>query len=271
MPVLKKSTNVKAGVVALPPGVKDLVRADFRNEMWIQAIEAKGYRLAWSRTAPCPCKSINEQTDQSDPNCPLCEGTGWIFFKPDGAVVNTKVIGPLDPIQTKFIGDHGAVIHGIMTGLSNQQNALDAIGPWMQGMAMVTVRAENKLGYYDRLTALDSRIVYAQTLKAGETTTLKTKYPVVQANLVRSVDRVYTEGADFDVVVGDIVWRPLLGPAPGTQLTCHYLTHPTYRITEHPHMVRTTLTKFKVKQPLTPQGEPVDLPVQGVCRYEFLL
>ena len=271
MPVLSKSTKVKAGVVGLPTGVKDLVRADFRNEMWIQAIEAKGYRLAWSRTAQCPCKSLNDQTDQNDPNCPLCDGLGWIFFKPEGAVSNPKLIGPLDPIQTRFVGDHGAIIHGIMTGLSNQQNALDAIGPWMQGMAMVTVRAENKLGYYDRLTALDSRIVYSQILKAGETPILKTKYPVVQSNLVRSVDKVYVEGTDFDITVGDIVWKPTKAPAPTTPLVVHYLTHPTYRITEHPHMVRTTLTKFKQKAPLTPQGEPVDLPVQGVCRYEFML
>jgi hypothetical protein len=271
MPVLQKSGKVKAGVVGLPAGVKDLVRADFRNEMWVQAIEAKGYRLAWSRTAQCPCQSINDQTDQSDPNCPLCEGSGWIFFKPEGAVANTKIIGPLDAIQTRFVGDHAAIVHGIMTGLSNQQNALDPVGPWMQGMAMVTLRAENKLGYYDRITALDSRIVYSQVLKAGITATLKTKYPVVQANLVRSVAKVYVEGTDFDVVIGDIVWKTGKAPVPATQLVVHYLTHPTYRVTEHPHMVRTTLTKFKVKAPSTPQGEPIDLPVQGVLRYEFLL
>ena len=113
--------------------------------------------------------------------------------------------------------------------------------------------------------------MYSQILKAGDTSILKTKYPVVQSNLVRSVDKVYVEGTDFDVTVGDIVWKPTKAPAPTTPLVCHYLTHPTYRITEHPHMVRTTLTKFKQKAPLTPQGEPIDLPVQGVCRYEFLL
>jgi hypothetical protein len=271
MPVLKKNTRVKAGVVGLPAGIKDITRSDFRNEKWIQAIEGKGYRLAWSRTCQCPCVSLNDQTDQNDPNCPLCEGLGWIFFKPEAAVANPKIIGPLDEIQTKFVGDHAAIIHGIMTGISAKQNALDQMGPWMEGMSQLTVRAENKLGYYDRITALDSQIVYSQIIKRKEGTLLKTKYPVVQTNIVRDITKVYTEGSDFDVVVGDIIWKANKGPALETPIVVHYLTHPTFRVIEHPHAVRTTLSKFKIKQPLTPQGDPVDLPVQAVIRYEFLI
>lgn len=271
MPVLKKTTHIKAGVTGLPIGVKDITRADFRNDMWIRAIEGKGYRIAWSRTCQCPCKSLNDQTDQNDPNCPLCSGLGWIFFKPEAAASNPKIIGPLNEIQTKFVGNTAAVIHGIMTGISAKQNALDQMGPWMEGMAMLTVRCENKLGYYDRITCLDSRVVYSQIIKRTEGAILKTKYPVVQSNILRDINTVYTEGADFDVVVGDITWRTGRGPTPGVPLVAHYLTHPTFRIIEHPHAVRTTLTKFKIKAPLTPQGEPVDLPVQAVVRYEFLL
>jgi len=271
MPVLKKSTRVKAGVTGLPVGIKDITRADFRNDIWIRAIEGKGYRVAWSRTCQCPCKSMNDQTDQNDPNCPLCDGLGWIFFKPEAAASNPKIIGPLDEIQAKFVGTTAAVIHGIMTGISGKQNALDQFGPWQEGMGMLTVRCENKLGYYDRITLLDSRIVYSQIIKRPEGALFKTKYPVVQTNILRDINTVYVEGTDFDVVVGDITWKTGKGPAPETPVVCHYLTHPTYRVIEHPHAVRTTLTKFKVKQPLTPQGEPVDLPVQAVTRYEFLI
>jgi len=271
MPVLRKSTKVKAGVVGLPVGVKEPPRADFRLNEYIRAIEAKGYRLAWSRTCQCPCVSINDQTDQNDPNCPLCDGQGWIFFKPEAAVSNEKVIGPLDEIQTKFVGDHAAIIHGILTGISVKLNVHDQFGPWMEGTSQLTVRPENKMGYYDRVTCLDTRIVYSQIIKRPEGALFKTKYPVVQSNILRDLTHIYVEGTDFDIVVGDITWKAGKGPTVGTPVVCHYLTHPTFRVIEHPHAVRTTLDKFKIKAPLTPQGDPLDMPVQAVIRYEFLL
>lgn len=268
MPTLSK----KPGVVGLPVGVKDITRADFRNELWIRAIEGKGYRLAWTQTAQCPCQSVSEQTDQADPNCSLCKGAGWLFFKPAGAVANPKIIGPLTPTQQKVVDNSGAVIHGIMTALGNAKKPWEQVGPRLEGMAMCTVRAENKLGYYDRLTCLDARVVYSQILPAGGPgTLLTTRYPVVSVNLLRTKETVYTEGGDFDVVAGDIQWRPSRGPVALTPLVCHYLCHPTYRVVEHPHSVRVTLTKFKIKDPLTPQGEPEDMPVQAMLKYEFLL
>lgn len=268
MPTLTK----KAGVIGLPSGVKDLVRADFRNEMWIQAIEAKGYRCAWTRTAQCPCKSVSEQTDQADPNCTLCKGSGWLFFKPAGAVSNPKIVGPLSEVQQRIIGDNGAVVHLIMTSLTNAKRPWESTGPRLEGMAMATGRCENKLGYYDRITCLDAKIVYSQLLSApGPGQLMTTRYPVVEVNLLRTTTTTYSEGGDYKLVAGDVQWQPGRGPAAGTPVVCHYLCYPTYRVIEHPHSVRLTLTKFKVKAPLTPQGEPVDLPVQAMLKYEFLL
>jgi len=269
MPVLKMD---KAGVIGLPTGIKDITRADFRNDMWIRAIEAKGYRVAWSRTAQCPCKSVADQTDQADPNCTLCNGAGWIFFRPEGAVVNPKIIGPLDAIQQVVVNDNAAVIHGIMTGFGNAKKPWEALGPRLEGTSNLTVRAENKLGYYDRITCLDAKIVYSQLIKViSPSLTIKTKYPVVSMNLLRTKTQVFVLGTDYQVVNGDIVWVSGRAPAKDELLVCHYLCHPTYRVIEHPHNTRLTLTKFKIKQPLTPQGEPTDLPVQAVLRYEFLL
>lgn len=268
MPTLSKTP----GAIGLPVGVKDLVRVDFRNEMWIQAIEAKGYRLAWTRTAQCPCKSVSEQTDQADPNCSICQGNGWLFFKPSGAVSNPKIIGALTPVQQKIVDNQAAVIHGIMTAIGNAKKPWEQVGPRLEGMSMCTVRAENKLGYYDRITCLDARIVYSQILSATAVgAPLVTRYPVVEINLLRSKETVYTEGGDFDLVAGDIVWRTGKAPIADTPLVCHYLCHPTWRVWEHPHAVRVTLTKFKEKTPTTPQGSPIDLPVQAMLKYEFLL
>lgn len=262
----------KPGVVGLPTGVKDITRVDFQNDEWIRSIEGKGYRLAWTRTAQCPCKSVSEQTDQADPNCELCKGSGWLFFRPSGAVGNPKIIGPLTALQQKIVDNQAAVIHGIMTALGNAKKPWEQVGPRLEGMASCTVRAENKLGYYDRITCLDAFIVYSQLLPAtAPGDPLVTRYPVVTVNLLRTKELVLTEGGDFDVVAGDIVWRPGRAPAQDTPLVCHYLCHPTWRVIEHPHATRVTLTKFKEKAPTTPQGTPVDLPIQAMLKYEFLL
>lgn len=268
MPTLRR----QPGAIGFPAGQKDITRADFRNEKWIQAIESKGYRVAWTRTAQCPCKSVSEQTDQADPNCELCKGAGWLFFKPSGAVTNPKIIGPLTDVQQKVVADSGAVIHAIMTSLTNAKRPWESTGPRLEGMSMATVRAENKLGFYDRITCLDAKIVYSQLLTSGGPgTLLTTRYPVVEMNLLRTKTTTYAEGGDFALVAGDIQWQPGRGPAQGTPLVAHYLCYPTYRVIEHPHSVRVTLTKFKIKAPLTPQGEPEDLPVQAMLKYEFLL
>jgi len=268
MPTLSK----KPGVVGLPAGIKDLVRADFRNEMWIQAIEAKGYRCAWTQTAQCPCASVSDQTDQADPNCTVCSGSGWLFFRPAGAVANPKVIGKLTAVQQKIVDNQGAVVHAVMTALGTTKHPWETTGPRLEGMAMATFRAENKIGYYDRITCLDARIVYSQLLTAtGPGTLQTTRYPVVEMNLLRSKETVYSEGADYDLVAGDIQWRANRGPAEGTPIVSHYLCYPTYRVIEHPHSVRVTLTKFKEKTLTTPQGSPIDLPVQAMLKYEFLL
>lgn len=268
MPTLRK----QAGAIGLPTGIKDITRADFRDEMWVRAIEAKGYRLAWSRTAQCPCASVSEQTDQADPNCTLCSGSGWLFFRPEGAVVNQKIIGPLTPLQSRLVTmNQAAVVHGIMTGLTGTKRPWEAAGPRLEGMTQCTMRAENKMGYYDRVVCLDASIVYSQIVKASGTATLATRYPVLRMNLLRSKTTVFVEGVDFALTAGEVAWLPNHVPSRGLVLVAHYLCPPTWRVVEHPHTTRLTLTKFKIPAPLTPQGEPQDLPVQALLRYEFLL
>ena len=70
MPTL---TMPQAGVTGLPEGTKEEgQRVDFRPDQFDLTIETKGYRIAWSRAAQCPCKPINAQTEQPDPNCAIC-------------------------------------------------------------------------------------------------------------------------------------------------------------------------------------------------------
>jgi hypothetical protein len=258
-----------AGVVGLPADTKEQgKRVDFRVDDFSLGIETKGYRLAWKRAAYCPCVPVNDQTEQPDPNCSLCEGSGWLMFTPVGASVDPKVIGTLDGLQAK-IATGAAVIHGIMTSIAAHDTPYDQAMRRIEGTKNCSTRAENKLGYYDQLVDLDATIVYSQILETNGTDTDTTRYPIVLANLVRSEGQVFGDPVHYSIVDGDIKWVTI--PTKGTRLGIHYLTYPHWRVVEHPHMTRHTLVKFKTTKPTTPQGDPSDLPVQAVCKLEFLL
>jgi len=267
MPILSKA---KAGVVGLPTGVKETGRrVDFRPDDFTLLVETKGYRLAWSRSTYCPCKSVNKQTQQSDPTCPLCNGKGFILFKPEAGTINEKTVGELTNLQKKILGTEATVIRGLMSGVTGAKQPFDTIGPRLEGMLSCSVRPENKLGYYDRLTNLDAVSVYSQIVEFSDPLVLK--YPAAAINLLRDTSSTYTEGTDFDLVDGDIVWVSGRAPAEETILVAHYLMHPTWRVINYPHMIRVTPVKKKEKKPLTPQGTPQDMPINAVIKYEWLL
>ena len=258
------------GVIGLPEGTKETgKRVDFKPDDYALAVETKGYRLAWSRSMLCPGKGVNNQTQQADPNCELCDGIGWLEFEPRGAVSDPKVRGKLGALQTQIVADtNAAVIMGIMHSFSAETKPHENATRRIEGMVNITTRAENKLGYNDRLVNLDATIVYAQLL-IDEGSGFKTRYPIVEVNHLRSATVVYWEYSDFEIVSGELSW---IGapPASTEQLAIHYLTHPYWRVVEHPHMTRQTLIKHKNPNPQLPSGDPVDLPVAALARLEFL-
>lgn len=266
-----------AGQIGLPANTKDTgKRVDFKVDDFSVALETKGYRLVWKRAIYCPCTPVNDQTEQPDPNCTLCEGSGWLLFMPSAAVTDKKVIGSLDALQTS-LSLEGAVIKGIMTGVAAHDTPYDQAMRRIEGTTNITVRAENKLGYHDQLVNLDASIVYSQMVTMEDNLTLttgrgsgKVTYPIVEMNLLRSAAQVYTQGTDFNITSGQVEWVTGQQPNSGTILGLHYLTYPHWRVIEHPHMTRHTLVKFKSKKPTTPLGDPTDLPVQAICKLEFL-
>jgi hypothetical protein len=267
MPVLTIKDPVNPGVVGLPDGVKEAgQRVDFKPDKFVLAVETKGYRLAWSRACRCPCIPVNQQTEQPDPTCSLCGGTGWFLFRPHDAVIDEKVTGNLDGVQQSLIGNYSVVIRGIMSGIMTQYQGYDILGARLEGTAAVSVRYENKLGYYDRLINLDATIAYVQILESDGSLNLETRYVARQVNLLRSATKVYVEDTDFTVTNGMVQWISGQEPGSSERLAIHYLTHPVWRIIEHPHGMRLTPVKFKGTE-----DTPTELPVQGIAKYEFLL
>ncbi len=276
--------DLGSGVLGVPAGSKESgTRVDFDPADFDIVIETKGYRVAWSRATLCPCAPVNDQTGQADPNCSLCRGSGWLYFSPTMATTDVLKVGKLDAIQTRIVNDNAAAIYAIMSSIGTQYNPYDPIGSRITGETTVTVRPANKIGYYDRITNLDSLIVYSQRLTAIDSTLpLKTRYPIARINLLRSFTTVFNGVAnptsttgDFSLSTnGDILWNnanPSANiPKADEQLVIHYLCHPTWLVMEHPHSIRLTPTKFKQKKPTAPAGTPTELPIHAKIQLEFM-
>ena len=257
-------------VLGVPTGMKQAgQRVDFRANQFNLAIETKGYLLVWERANVCPCAPVASQSEQPDPNCTLCEGSGWYYF---GAPTAQDLSDyTFDDIQTEILSETGGmVIKGLITGIQNTPDHLNEISNWVDGDMSCTVRSENKLGYYDRLTSLNTEIVYAETITADGTNTLVTRYLATGINTLRSVATTYIPDTNYELSsTGTITWLTT-PPVAGTKLAIHYLCHPTWIVVEHPHVARTTSLLFKTPTPATPTGNPVALPVQAKVRYDFL-
>ncbi len=259
-------------VLGLPEGTKEAgKRVDFKKEQFELIIETHGYRLAWTRAANCPCDSVTENAKgHVDPNCDLCNGTGWYYFGHPGTL-NIDLVGDLDSVQTAIVEENDAmVIKGILTSIQNRYNPWDKIGNWMSGTMQCTTRWQNKLGYYDKLTALDTEMVYSEVLVADGTRLTAARYLVTGVNQLRTTSTVYVADVDFKLEDGKIAWYPGVIPVADTRITAHYLCHPTWLVVEHPHTSRMTNVKFKKADPVTPQGDPTKLPVQAIVQYDFL-
>lgn len=255
-------------VIGMPSGQKPRPRVDFKQDKFIRLIENAGIRICWSRGAICPCAPANDQTDQPDPNCTLCAGTGFFWFRPTDYVVPDEV-GDLTAIQEAMITRYdGVVIRGVVQGVIREESAYDVLGDWAMGSYTVTVRNENRLGYYDRLVAIDAIMPFSQIVfTVGTKATLR--YPAENVNLCRSEATIYDCPDDFELDSdGNIEFKT--APTENTRLSVHYDHHPAMVVWEHLHAFRDSLIAFKQPAKSTPMGNPQRLPLQVLARLEFL-
>jgi hypothetical protein len=279
--------QVKPGVTALAPDRQKLKGVtEPRFSRLINHIEGLGARVAWSSAMFCPCTGANTQTRQPDPNCTKCIGRGVFYFGPKNYVPHDDV-GKLDTVQEAILADDGAaVIRGLINRATEKREMFELLGHWVRGTMMLSVRPENKVGYYDRIVYLDSLTTYSETIDLGDpaaarkpgetikhdpTKPIRLRYRTVQINNVESLTTRYEQGVDFVVTpTGELEFFEGQSPAVGTRLSVHYLTHPTYVVAEHPHIVRETPKRKKDTQKITPFGTPTELPIQALIKLEFL-
>lgn len=265
------------GTTALPEGEKKrggFPRIDAGKTT--AQIERVGVRWVWSRAAFCPCTPVNTQTDQPDPTCSKCLGRGFFYFGPNNYAPGEEV-GKLTPLQESLLGDDGgAVIRGLFTRSTQDQNPYDLIGNWVRGSMFVTVRPENRVGHFDRLINLDSTMVYYEVVEMPATgLVLGLRYRALCVATIQTTTDRYEQDIDFVVNdSGQIVWHSASAPVAGTRLAVHYEMHPTWLVVEHPHVIRESPGRKGTCSPEArkdyPRGRPQALPIQVMVQLEFL-
>lgn len=261
-------------ITGLPTGAKEKPRIDFKPSEFDQAIVTKGYRMFWSRTGLCPCL-VNDQTEQPDPTCSLCNGNAYYKFLPDPAL--TAGVDAYGNAVTLNDDGDAVLIYVIMTSLTQDKEVFEKFGEYLFGMARATTQAQNKLGYRDRLVAYDSEMTWAQIIEydganvisiTGERSKAGLRYPMVAVHILRSLSRVYVENDDFKIdQYGRIEWLANQ-PNSGTRLSIHGTIHPVWVVMDHLNTYRDTqleggggISSQKFQK----------LPVQAICKLEFLV
>lgn len=247
--------------------------AELLSDKVIATLEANGVRLAWSRASICPCQGFNDQTRQPDPTCSQCLGGAVLYFGPKD-YVPPKEAGILTDLQRTILAKDGAaVIRGVIQRVTQAQDFYDVLGNWVRGTMQVTVRPENKIGYYDRLVNLDSEVPYSQIIVtlADPFVLVPLRYLATGVNAMFDATGLrYEQGEDFTVKDGQICWFSGKAPVVGTRLSVHYLCHPTWLVIDHPHVLREVQRRRKQNPRVSPLGNPTPLPIQASVRLEFL-
>lgn len=265
-------------ITGLPEATKPSPRADFRPTEFDLAITTKGYKMYWSRAGLCPCVN-NEQTEQPDPTCTLCKGDAYYYFLPDEAIAAGAAVDSQGNIVELNTAGDAVVIYALMTSMTQDVQVFEKFGEWVMGMSKVTVQPGNKLGYRDRLIAVDSQMTWAQIIEydgsatipvVGERSKKGLRYPFVCVNHLRSLAKTYRIGSDFTLTTaGEIQWAVGAAPASGTRLSLHGSIHPVWIVMDHVNAYRDT--QLQAGSSGISSQEFQALPVHAVAKLDFLI
>ena len=218
-------------------------RTDFQIDEFQHIIAQKGMIVQWEKATKCPCVQI-AGSGQPDYNCPLCMGKGWTWY---------------DPQQ----------IQGIMTS-NTEQYKYEHPGEFGTGTSNFTTISQNKLGYYDRLTNMDSLVRYSDLVKKGDHNGKdRLRFQPIEIGYCRDLTNEYVAKVDFDYDPNsfEINWIPTgHEPNSGVRYSVEYVTHPRWIVIEMPNVFRDTYVKRK-----KPFITFVELPVKAMVRLEWFV
>lgn len=252
-------------------------RSDFDEVAFKELIDGWGLECLWEQAADCPCRN-NDQTDQPDINCPVCDGKGTEYYNP-------------------------TTINGVFAAAATfSPDEMHQAGQVWTGELQCTVRPEFTMGYLDRLTLLNSVLWYSETiprLPASDRHVIAAggyqplRYPVASrlieyvkdddiechSSLVENVDRltwfrgstlviaerdtdfVVTADGRIDFTLGDATDN---APPVGVLFAVRYFFNPVFAVTSHrPYPIQNLYGETKV-----PAKTLQQLPITVTCNFD---
>lgn len=131
------STGQKKPVISTTPKDVGNPQANWDRKKFDDLISDKGYACYIERAMRCPC-AHEETNGQADSNCRNCNGTGWFFIEKTESVV-------------------------VCTSMSNRSK----YEQWSEsnsGIVNISSRAQDKLGFMDRVTLIELESWFTQVL-----------------------------------------------------------------------------------------------------------
>lgn len=248
-------------------------RVDFEKSDFDRLIREKGYRVMWQAAELCPCR-LNNDTDQPDPTCLICDASGYVYTFPDPGEPEldeyTKETPPFLSTATE------RATQAIVTSMVHDPMIFEKFGEWLNGTAALTTFSFNRVGHRDRFKVIDHTQLYRQAIAVPPSQIIPVKraqrealrYPVVKlrrafAVAAGGVSTDYTETAEIQDNGSLRVTAP-----PGTRLSISYEMNPIWVVVNYPHLIRGSLIRFKTKKVL---GDNEVLPVQTMVRLDHLV
>lgn len=233
--------------VNVPPGSFGGFRADFIPQAFAQAVDSKGYRCRWEKSILCANRG-DEDLDRHKLMCTVCDN-GFIYY---------------DPLT----------VEALMSSVSLKQ-FYRTEGRFDIGTVLVTLKAEFKISFWDKLTMFDSRMRFTEVLRrAPKGLVDKLKYPALTIEKLYSFTSInatvdYVLGTDYTLDAnGNILW---VNPPPkDTALGVSYFRNPAYIILDLPHHIRDTQIAVPQTSQVSP-GQFTEMPMQGIAKLDFLV
>jgi len=224
-----------------------------RGASFDQLLNNRGIRFTHRIAAPCP--NMNALNDNNhDPECPFCDQSQILYVeeKEIWGVLSSNTLEKLYEIQ----------------------------GVWEVGTAVITFPTEYTDGVqadfnvFDQLVCPDFQVRLSDLKEYDGTLNTGLKYPIIKVwnitSIVNGATKVYTEGTDFNVVNGNIVW--VSGNEPsyddieeiGEVLSITYVANPVYNVLQTLHELRVT------QELIDGQKTAIRLPQQVLVKRDFL-
>lgn len=250
--------------------------SSFEPEIFDQQVRDIGYLMYWSSGELCPCRS-NTQTDQADPSCPACDGSGFVYMLPDAPRLSDYD----DPRTCTDFPDRAdaKATQAILTAQTQDVQIFEHFGEWIFGVANLTTFSWNEVGYRDRFEHQQSLMTYRQVLKVpdslifvkGRNVKEKLRYRVIKllrvakivgGSIVDITDKVVLN----DDGTVDLTAAPVI---PGDFVTIGYRFHPIWIVTDYAMAVRDSRQHAKTVERFL--GKHEILPVHSFVKLDFLL